>query len=445
MVSIDEALTQVKGRPLAAGLDPDRIAELCRKHGHTWRERTLPPAVTLQLFAQQILHGPVSCQGVRHLAEADFSGTAYCQARARVPLGVYQDLLPWAAGNAALGRWHGHRTFHLDGTGFTLWDSQELREHFGLPGNVQEGCGFPVGHLLVCFDVATGLCQQAIPAPGRRGDLADVPALLEHLRRGDIFIGDESFGGYTVLALLDAGGRHGLFPVPHNRIVDFTAHRPWARENTPGSAGIPHSRWIKSLGWRDQLVEYHKPAHPPTWLAPEVWASLPETLVVRELRRRVSHPEAGTMELTMVTTLLDPQAYSPRALTQLRASRWEVETNIGYLKTRLGMDQLTSRTVEGVRKELCVFVWVYNLIRQVMLEAARRQKVAPRRISFADTLNCLRFWRSGQEWPILVVNPVRPWRIEPRVKKRRDKEYPYMTRPRPQCRQRAIERRRKRA
>ena len=442
MVSIDEALAKVKGRPV--GLDPDRIAALCRKHGHAWRQRTLTPAVTLELFAGQILHGPVSCQGVRHLAGADFSGTAYCQARARVPLGVYQDLLPWATAPTAAGRWHGHRTFHLDGTGFTLWDNRQLREHFGLPGNVKEGCGFPVGHLLVCFEAATGLCQQAIAAPGRRGDLADVPALLGHLRRGDILIGDESFGGYTVLALLASRGLHGLFPVPHNRIVDFTAHRPCASENAPDTAGVPHSRWIKSLGWRDQQVEYPKPAHRPAWIDPELWASLPETLVVRELRRRVSHPEAGSMELTMVTTLVDPQAYRPEALTQLRASRWQVETNIGYLKTALGMDQLTSRTVEGVEKEICVLVWIYNLVRQVMLQAARRQKTPPRRISFADALNCLRFWHSGQALPILVVNPVRAWRIEPRVKKRRDKEYPYMTHSRLQCRQRAIERRRKR-
>jgi hypothetical protein len=43
--------------------------------------------------------------------------------------------------------------------------------------------------------------------------------------------------------------------------------------------------------------------------------------------------------------------------------------------------------------------------------------------------------KSGDELPELVVNPARPGRIEPRVRKRRQKEFPVMKKPRALLRQ----------
>jgi hypothetical protein len=68
--------------------------------------------------------------------------------------------------------------------------------------------------------------------------------------------------------------------------------------------------------------------------------------------------------------------------------------------------------------------------------AARREDVSDaNRISFIDTLRCLccRIVRGsppGQPTIDLIVNPIRPGRWHPRVKKRRMKEYDLMNRPR---------------
>ncbi len=99
------------------------------------------------------------------------------------------------------------------------------------------------------------------------------------------------------------------------------------------------------------------------------------------------------------------------------------------------MDQLKCHTVEGVIKELIIFVLVYNLVRAAMALAAERQGVDPNRISFIDTLrrlcSCCR--RPPTPNPIdLIVNPPRPGRWHPRVLKRRMKPYDLMTRPRDQ-------------
>ena len=49
------------------------------------------------------------------------------------------------------------------------------------------------------------------------------------------------------------------------------------------------------------------------------------------------------------------------------------------------------KTLDGVRKERMIFLLVYNLIRLIMLRAAKRQGVNINRLSFADTLAWLRY------------------------------------------------------
>lgn len=193
---------------------------------------------------------------------------------------------------------------------------------------------------------------------------------------------------------------------------------------------MPRSRWIKSLGREDQLVEYFKPKTRPLWMTDEQYEQLPDSIIVRELRRTVRRPGLGHVTLTLVTTLTDAKKYSAADLLELRLRRWDVETCIGHVKTTMGMDVLHCKSEQGVRKELAVFCLAYNLVRAVMLEASRRQEVAVSRISFADVLHWMRHARPGEGLPVFVVNRLRPDRIEPRCKKRRPKEYDLMSKPR---------------
>ena len=77
-----------------------------------------------------------------------------------------------------------------------------------------------------------------------------------------------------------------------------------------------------------------------------------------------------------------------------------------------------------------MFAIVYNLIRLAMLEAAQRRQIDPDRVSFVDALRWLRCaGQGGSLRPIRVV-PERLGRHDPRVKKRRAKNYRLMTKPR---------------
>jgi hypothetical protein len=112
-----------------------------------------------------------------------------------------------------------------------------------------------------------------------------------------------------------------------------------------------------------------------------------------------------------------------------------VETNFAHLKTTLGLDVLKCKTVDGVLKELIVFALIYNLVRLVMGQAARRQQVPIERISFIDAARWLAAARDDEALPPLLVNSHRPDRYEPRVRKRRPKQYPLMQRTRHALRQ----------
>lgn len=166
----------------------------------------------------------------------------------------------------------------------------------------------------------------------------------------------------------------------------------------------------------------------------EQYAALPATLVLRELRYRVTPRGFRSQEITLITTLLEAKRYSADALAELYRLRWRVETNLSHLKRTMKMDVLRCETVAGVMKELTMFALVYNLVRVVMQQAARRQEVEVERISFVDALRWLCSAQPREPMPELIVNPSRPNRIEPRVRKRRPKEYPLMQKPRGELR-----------
>jgi hypothetical protein len=169
-------------------------------------------------------------------------------------------------------------------------------------------------------------------------------------------------------------------------------------------------------------------------MTPEIFASFPEVLCVRELRYRVAQAGFHTQTVTLVTTLLGADLYPADALADLYRRRWQVETNRRHLKQTMGLDVLHCERFAGVMKELTVFALVYNLARVVMLAAAKRQGVALARISFVDALRWLSTARPRESLPPLGVNPHRPDRVEPRAVKRRPQPYALLTKPRREAR-----------
>jgi Transposase DDE domain len=431
---------------LARHLDEKAIHDICRQAGHRWRDCLLTPAAIIHWFIIQVLHGNTALEHISLLADRAFTGSAYCMARAKLPLRIYRAVLralirALIPDTHTAGLWLGrHRTFLADGSSFSMPDTPELQALFGQPGNQKPGCGFPVASILVLFHAGTGLLLGILAAPLRTHEMAYIEFLHSILQLGDILVGDRGFCSFAHLALLVKRGAHAVFRMHQRQLVDFTPNRPYAHpKDKAARKGLPRSRWMRQLGVTDQLVEWFKPQQKPRWMTQEKFAALPESLILREIRYRVGRRGFRTETVTLVTTLLDAELYTVEALAALYGVRWRVEQNLRHLKQTMKMDVLKCVTVEAILKELTVYAIVYNLVRVVMMEAASRQGVDVERISFIDALRWLCDLKKD-DLPELVVNPARPGRFEPRVKKRRPKEYPLMKKPRSELRKRLIER-----
>ena len=438
MVSIRRVLAQIKC-DCSAVLAESHVTRVCREAGATWRDRTLSPVATIYVFLLQILHGNTAMTNLPLLSGKRFTTGAYCQARGRIPLAALRRLLhetgrPLRAGTQPPdARWCGHRVWLLDGSACSMPDTPTLQKYFGQPSGQRPGCGFPVAHLLALFDAASGQLLDVLISSWRIHDLTRAAEVHDHFQRGDVLLADRGFCSYAHLAQLAQRGVHAVLRMHQKQIVDFRPRRPAARAK--GDTGRPRSTWLARCGDHDQLVLWPRPTSRSRTMTAAQHAALPAYLVVRELRYRVTTPGFRTRQVTLVTTLLDPQRYQAAALAALYRQRWQAETNLRHLKQTLRLGVLKSRSVAGVEKEILMFALVYNLVQRVMAQAAAAQGVPREQISFVDALRHLRWPLAASAPPDLWVNPLRPDRYEPRVRKRRPPNYPLMTKPRAKLRQ----------
>jgi hypothetical protein len=430
---------------LADALSPEAIRLACRQAQHSWRNRTLDPVATVSLFLLQVLHGNTACQHVVHFGNWAFSAEAYCKARKRLPLRVLQILLEQVAAGlrrrtTADARWLGHRVWIEDGSSFSMPDVPALQDYFGQPSGQRPGCGFPVAKWVALFDLATGMLLRVSVNPLRTHDMSKASEVEGDVEPGDVVLGDRGFCSYAHIAALAARGIHAVFRLHQKQLVDFTPGRPMPTKLSwmANPLGLPHSRWVRSNGPWDQVVIWFKPKQRPKWMTRWEFDALAEEISVRELRYRVSRPGFRVREITLVTTLLDSDAYPLADLATLYRGRWQVELNFRHIKISMKMDVLKCKSVDGIMKELTMFAIAYNLIRSVMAEGAKVRKVEADRVGFMDALRWLLDAGAGGSVRQILINPSRLDRVEPRVRKRRPKQYPLMKRPRTELRNRLL-------
>jgi hypothetical protein len=430
MASISLALRRIN-QDLRLFLPDSLITQACLEAGHHWRKRQLDPIATIHLFILQILSFNTAITHLRHLSGIPLSAAAYCKARMRLPLEVLQQLLRRSAeamtnGQGSLRLWHGLRVYLVDGSATIAPDTPDLQKHFPQRKSQKPGCGFPEVKILGLFDAFSGLITELLCFWIYSEDRAKVWHLHPRLEKGDLLAADRGFCSYVHLAMLSLRDVLALFRMHQRQIVDFRPHR---KSRGKGQCGKPSSRFVKRLGRHDQLVRWLKPPLRPKWMTQGQWQTLPDSLLVRELRFTLAAKGQRTRQITLVTTLLDPLLYPKEAIADLYQVRWTVETHFAELKTTLKMRRLKCQTALGVQKELAVYCLVYNLVHLVILQAARRQHTTPDRISFIDTVRWLLCAKPGEPLPDLMVNP-RRHRHQLRVVKDRHDTYPYLNKPR---------------
>jgi len=407
----------------------ERVAALVPEH----RERAFPPTKTLAMFMTQALSADGSCRqalddygverAIAGLPPLSTCTSAYCQARARLPLPMIRTLTRQTGGLVTDGapdwwHWQQRRVRLADGATMTLADTEENQAKYPQPKSQKDGLGFPICRMVVLLCLATGVVLDAAigPCAGKGSDEQTLlRALLDSLLSGEILVADAYYATYFLLCELVRRGVDGVFEQygARKRSTDFSL-----------------GEW---LGVRDHLIVLPKPKK-PDWMSREDYDQAPGTLTVREF-------QAG--HKIMVTTFLCPKDAPKSILKVLYRSRWNVELDLRNIKTTLGMEHLRCRTPDMAVKELWVYLLAYNLIRLLMAQAALLADQIPRQLSFKHTVQVWISWqqRGGgthdavviRALLVLIAGPrvgLRPGRIEPRALKRRLKNYALLTKPR---------------
>ncbi len=407
------------------------IEQICHELDLQWRNRVLSPARTVHLLLLQVLHGNTAINHLRMFTGRDFSASAYCQARTRLPLKVMQQLLvKMSAGlrrsQQAAHLWFGRRVYLVDGSTFSMPDTDGLRNHFGQHSGQSIGCGFPMAHFVALFHAGTGMLMEVLSGSLFAHDLSQFIKLHPALRRSDIIVGDRNFCSYSHIALMCRRGVDAVLRLHSKQIVNFRPGRKYSAK----LKGLPRSRWEKKLGVRDQIVTWFKPESQPLWMNANQYRLIPSTLRLREIAYDIQARGFRTRRVFLVTTLLDHKQFSAAAIANLYGHRWTIETNFRHLKITLGMDILHCKTVLGVLKEFYAFCLVYNLVRTTMLQAAKAQKCDIDRISFIDAIRWIIQACHKRNNITLRRVPKRPGRAEPRALKRRPKQFDLLNKPR---------------
>lgn len=421
---------------------PAKLLKPTERGAHS-RQRFFPQSLTFWAFLSQVLSPQSPCRetvrkvqawyAARHLPRPGSGTAAYCNARARLSRDTLMSIHRHTADESqrrltSEQLWHGRHVKVIDGTGVSMPDTPENQKAFPQPSNQKEGCGFPVAKLVGCFCLASGALLHLAEGTKHIHERKLFRTFFAFFRTDDIVLTDRGFCSYTDIALLRRDGVDTVMRLHQARPSDL--------------------RRGKHLGQNDRLVTWQKPKQRPRGCTLRDWRSVPDSLTLRLVYVSVDVKGWRTKSLVVVTTLTDPIAFPAADIAKLYLRRWAVELFFRDIKITLGMDVLRCQTPDMVRKEIIMHAIAYNLIRALMQQAAALYHVPIERLSFKGSVDTLRQWAdtinaaSGKPreqarlfddlLKIMAedIVPFRPERAEPRVRKRRPKAYPLMTKPR---------------
>jgi len=432
--------------PLTAlrGMLPDReILMACEAAGHRFRRRLYGPVVTVFHFLLKAVQREESFAATWqrlwtnvasrfYLNGSHFNSSSLSQARARLPKAVFDVLLirALAVPEEGFSTWRGLRLMALDSTTVSMPREQLLFDHFGAHRARTTTVRYPLATFCCLLSVGTSLVVDYRFGPFDPGELKTATPLLGNLGVGNLVLADRHFAGTPTLNGIYNTGAHFLI-----------------RKNA--RLRVDRLPVIKRLGPHDILTEIpmNKPARKKD-------PSLPATVRVRLFKARWRSPAGERIEEWFVTSLTDRKRFSPKALAKLYHQRWRIETSYDEFKVFFHADVLRSKTVDNIEKEFVAHVLAYQLIRRLIVEAAKKHRKKPTEISVLAAARWVLTFSGrmssapARELPALYerllaaiastpIN-VRPGRIEPRALTREWKHYPHLRISRSQWRQQRL-------
>lgn len=437
--------------PFANVLSADRIERIFKKHGKLFGVgRIYSTAVVLWSFLGQVLRDgkEASCQAAvaRIAAYQQQQGQPtptsdtgdYCRARNKISETALRDLSIEVSAEVQSQAdpkwlWKGRHAKLVDGFTFTMPDTAENQAEYPQQTSQKPGIGFPIARAVAIISLATACVMDLAIGPysGKEtGESALLRSILGSMQSGDIAVMDRYYGSFMMIALLLSRGTHTCCRKHQKRHSDF--------------------RRGKRLGKYDHIIQWDRPRC-PEWMDEEMYAQIPEKLSLREIRYHVIEPGRRTKSIDVITTLIDADEYTKEDIAELYGFRWNAELDIRNIKDRLNLGHVRCKSPEMVRREVWTTILAYNLIRTTSASAALIHDKQPRQISFTSTCQyVLASWMQLSlgmidnlgDYCFTMLNHIakcevanRPGRLEPRLVKKRPKQYKLMQKPRNELKQ----------
>jgi len=271
----------------------------------------------------------------------------------------------WALPSADADRWHGLALFGADGTCLRVADTPENEKAFGRPGSSKHrgASAYPQVRLVGLMALRSRLLYGAAFGRFRTGECTLAKKLWHLLPDQSLAILDRGFIDYGLFYHITTSGnaRHYLCRAKKNL------------------------KWetVRRLGPGDELVSVTL-ARTLRKEQPE----LPESIQLRAIRYQIK----GFQPQTLLTSLIDPDAFPAEEVAVLYHERWELELAYDEVKTHTleREETLRSKSPERVRQELWGLLIAYNLVRRQIERFAEAQNVHPLRVSFRAALLLVR-------------------------------------------------------
>jgi hypothetical protein len=259
----------------------------------------------------------------------------------------------------------GLRVVSIDGSTSDLPDTKENAAFFSRPTNDTRDGAFPQVRWLAAAESGTGALLGATFGPYTVGEQTLARDLLAALGPDMLVLCDRNFLSHALARDVLATGAHILWRAS----ASFTL--------TPIE--------VLSDGTYLAVLRPRRKADGP-----------PITVRVIEYTVHTSPADSAGEEqtsevFTLVTDLLDPEAYPALDLACAYPMRWGCETVIGHHKTDMGegMPTLRSKDPEGVAQEMWALFAVYQAIHTLIGTAVDATGIPPNQISFPQALTAV--------------------------------------------------------
>lgn len=351
-----------------------KVQQVLRRTGHARRRYLRLPAwfmvwfvIALGLFCRDSYR-----QVFKWLQPFRRKGTpgrsTLCEARQRLGVAPLHQLLTQVLELQATAEtpgafYAGLRLMALDSFVVDVPDTLANDRVFGRPGSGRSPAAFPQARVLALCEVGTHVLWRTLIKPCRRSEVTMAAYLLRFLQENMLLLWDRGFLSYDLVHQV-LGRRAHLLARIKNNLVFQPLRR--LRDGSYLAKLYPSSRHRD----RDE-----------------------GGVMVRIIEYTLNDPgRAGSGEKhRLLTTLLDAARHPAPRLIVLYHERWEEELAIDEVKThQRERPVLRSETPAGVVQEIEGLLLAHYVVRVLMSEAARRNNLPPRRLSFTGTLKILR-------------------------------------------------------